>query len=423
MRADRRSSLALRTLPLALGLLAPAGVAAQEDAGFAGFQFNRSLPGARSLAMGGAFVALADDATAAYANPAGLTLLERPEVSIEGRRWRTTSAIADGGSVGPGGDVSGVGISEESATVDTLSFASYVHARRDARWAFAAYHHELANFEADLGSAGVFTPGGQLLGPYRFETDLEIAHFGLAGSWEAGESLRLGAGVSWYDFALDGTQTVFADPPDQDRVITRNFRRGDDSDIAFNVGLLWQAGLDWSVGLAWRQGPGFELEQIVRLGVGTPPLVESGAFEVPDQVAAGVAWQPNESLTANLEIDWVEYSALLEANRLGDAPGAGSFRLDDGYEVRLGLEYLFLLRRGDSIAVMAGAWLDPDHTLVFAGDCTPSCFRPAYFQDLGDDELHLSAGVGVKLGPIEVDAAADLSDRIDTFSLSTVVRF
>jgi hypothetical protein len=28
-------------------------------------------PGARSLGLGGAFVALADDATAAYANPAG----------------------------------------------------------------------------------------------------------------------------------------------------------------------------------------------------------------------------------------------------------------------------------------------------------------------------------------------------------------
>ena len=41
----------------------------------------------------------------------------------------------------------------------------------------------------------------------------------------------------------------------------------------------------------------------------------------------------------------------------------------------------------------------------------------------GPDELHVSAGVGVKLGAVEVDAAADLSERIDTFSLSTVVRF
>ncbi|MFN2441641.1 MAG: hypothetical protein ABR517_03050, partial [Thermoanaerobaculia bacterium] len=39
----------------------------------AGLTFNFRNPGARSLAMGGAFLGLADDATAAEANPAGLT--------------------------------------------------------------------------------------------------------------------------------------------------------------------------------------------------------------------------------------------------------------------------------------------------------------------------------------------------------------
>ena len=33
--------------------------------------------------MGGAFVGVADDATAAFNNPAGLTVLNRPEVSAE----------------------------------------------------------------------------------------------------------------------------------------------------------------------------------------------------------------------------------------------------------------------------------------------------------------------------------------------------
>ena len=51
------------------------------------FEFSFSNPGARSLGLGGAFAALADDATAAFANPAGLVQLVRPEVSIEGRSW------------------------------------------------------------------------------------------------------------------------------------------------------------------------------------------------------------------------------------------------------------------------------------------------------------------------------------------------
>jgi len=43
--------------------------------------FLRIGAGARALAMGGAFTAIADDATAAYWNPAGLTQLEKQEVS------------------------------------------------------------------------------------------------------------------------------------------------------------------------------------------------------------------------------------------------------------------------------------------------------------------------------------------------------
>src|SRR4030095_4476567 len=50
-----------------------------------GLQFNFGNPGARSLGMGGAFLGLADDASAAEANPAGLTILRKPEVSLEVR--------------------------------------------------------------------------------------------------------------------------------------------------------------------------------------------------------------------------------------------------------------------------------------------------------------------------------------------------
>ena len=40
--------------------------------------------GARALGMGGAFIAVADDATAASWNPGGLIQLERPEISLVG---------------------------------------------------------------------------------------------------------------------------------------------------------------------------------------------------------------------------------------------------------------------------------------------------------------------------------------------------
>ena len=53
--------------------------------------------GARALGMGGAFIGVADDATAASWNPGGLIQLETPEVSVVGaynNRTEDTTYIA-----------------------------------------------------------------------------------------------------------------------------------------------------------------------------------------------------------------------------------------------------------------------------------------------------------------------------------------
>src|SRR6185436_2563794 len=47
------------------------------------FRFNFNTPGARAMAMGGAYVGVADDATAADANPAGLCNLTTGQVFVE----------------------------------------------------------------------------------------------------------------------------------------------------------------------------------------------------------------------------------------------------------------------------------------------------------------------------------------------------
>lgn len=66
-------------------------------------------------------MALADDATAAFANPAGLVQLVRPEVSVEGRHWSFSTPFTLGGRAE--GLPSGFGIDNvvglRTATSDT----------------------------------------------------------------------------------------------------------------------------------------------------------------------------------------------------------------------------------------------------------------------------------------------------------------
>ena len=60
--------------------------------------FNPVGSGARALGMGGAFIAVADDATAASWNPGGLIQLETPEVSIVGAYFNRTEDLTFGES-------------------------------------------------------------------------------------------------------------------------------------------------------------------------------------------------------------------------------------------------------------------------------------------------------------------------------------
>ncbi len=83
----------IATVFLALALVAGEAWA---QAGLTTFQFSFSNSGARSLGLGGAFVPLADDATAAFANPAGLQQLVRAEISVKGRLWGYTTPFTVG---------------------------------------------------------------------------------------------------------------------------------------------------------------------------------------------------------------------------------------------------------------------------------------------------------------------------------------
>src|ERR1700740_1184789 len=88
------------SLFLAICALATVPLAAQNTdiESLSGLTFNFGNPGARSLGMGGAFLGLADDASAAEANPAGLTILRKPEVSIEARTFQEEQVFSTSGT-------------------------------------------------------------------------------------------------------------------------------------------------------------------------------------------------------------------------------------------------------------------------------------------------------------------------------------
>jgi hypothetical protein len=439
-----------------LSLSAAPLVAQSNDEIQSALQWNLSTPGARSLALGGAFLALADDATASYANPAGLAQLPRPEVSVEGRSWDFTSRFADHGHQ-PGTGVTGIGVDvvdglafgERHDRTNGVSFVSYVHGGGPLAW--SVYRHQLADFDASLVSHGPFagpreSPARAV--PARSHLELGIESYGAAVAYRPHPALSGGVDVSWQRFDLasrterfdrrdrtgdplvDGLTGGFFGPADflPDNVLNVQTLDGEDDDVTGSLGLLWRPAAAWSLGAVYRRGGdfGFEARFVQGPRGDAPGTVETsvggkGVFHAPDIFGAGVAWRPLDELVIALDWDRVRYSSLADdlVNVLLAARGEErAFSIDDADELHLGAEYQ-AVRWKTPVAFRVGAWRDPDHRLRYSGrnGVLRARFAP------GDDQIHVSGGLGVVLGRAQVDVAFDSSPLVDTLSLSTVARF
>jgi long-chain fatty acid transport protein len=412
-------------------------------------EFSFSNPGARSTALGGAFVALADDATAAFANPAGLVQLIRPEVSLELRKREYSTTYTEGGRAsgvptGWGLDtVDGLRTAISKETTSGLSFLSFVYPA--AKWSLALYRHQLADFSIATEINGLFGDAREG-GTRRWEdqlttTDLEIVGTGLSGAYRVSDRLSLGFGISHFSgrvdnrgatYAVDVYPDTFWEPNSflNERMWVTSTFEVDDSDLGFNLGVLWKFADSLRFGGVYRKGPRFHYDLINRAGplAGVPEGTILGAvtdrsITFPDVWGLGVAYRsPSGHLTVGFEWDRVEYSVIAESL---DSPlvDTSLATIDDANELHVGVEYVFL-QTNPLFAFRGGVWRDPDHRFRFLGGGDPfdDSFSAAIYRQ-GEDILHMTMGVGIAFRAFQIDVGADLSQNADVFALSAIYSF
>ena len=421
----------MKSLPIAMAsmlaaCLGPMVASAQE--GPLSLELSFSNPGARSMGFGGAFVALADDATAAFANPAGLIQLTRREVSIEGRLWNFKTPFTEGGRLtgqptGMGLDTDpGLRTAETSAELVDVSFLSYVYPRK--RWALAFYRHQLSSFESFSETQGFFAdpPLPARSNDFRRIADFDFTTHAVALAYRINERLSLGATVasasSEATFATVRYAPIQATLPDG--LYGRNaYNPGgleetdlaisNGTDLSFGLGALWRLSPSWSLGASYRQGPEVAFTTRELSGPAFEPSLPPetvlgttrGDLGLPDVFGLGAAYRsPGGRLTVACEWDRVEYSTIVDS--LGD--GATDATLDDGDELHLGAEWVFPSAT-PVVALRAGAWLDPDHRVRFTA--TGNELDRAIFRG-GEDELHLALGAGIAFDRFQIDRRGGL---------------
>ena len=341
-----------------------------------GFQVPEQ--GAGAVGMGMAFTGKADDLSAIYYNPAGLTQLHGTHVSLGIHGISVKATYTRTG-------FAGVDTKDDVIPVPLLAVST-------------DFGGKLKNIVAAFGVSVPFglrndygTDGAQ-----RYITtniSLQDIYIGPAVAWQISPMISVGGGVQYvYSAAKIATHVNYGgaiyrlllqtnpalnENPAYDGVM--EITDATASNIAGNLGILVKPNDQWRIGLSWRSGTKVDLEGDVTLTIpatvtqltGFQSLKTTGKTSVSlaQIVGLGVAYQPIPKLTVTSDLNWINWGIFKDYDfdfkdntvYFPDKPQPREW--DDTFSFRLGGEYWV----AEQIAVRAGYSFDknpiPDKSL------------------------------------------------------------
>lgn len=325
--------------------------------GFAGgYQINEH--GARAMGMGGAFVALASDASAVFFNPAGLAYQRGVNVLLGGTFIMPSTAFTSATPVRP-------------------------EAKMNSQTFFPPNAYFTYNMDDVTLGLGVFAPYGlgtewQPAWDGRYsavKTDLQALYINPSIGYRINDQWSIGAGVSF----ITGTATLnrktrtFSSlvgpvPSASDGDITLD---GTGSGFGFNLGVLYKPTKEFSIGVSYRSLAKVKYEgdakftNMQALTTWFPGGTGSVEIPMPTNLQGGLAYQvtPEFMISADLQfVGWSSFEKLTITlpngpNGPGGALGTAPLQKTqveienwkDSFIYRLGAEYTmesFTLRAG-----------------------------------------------------------------------------
>lgn len=356
-RARQRPTGARALLTFGGTLLVGSASAAVSDPNFG----SSPIPvgaGPRALGMGGAFSAVADDATASTWNPAGMTQLERPELGLSAG-WYRRRVARDGSDDDRRDDVD----------LDHASALLPFHAFGCQQTIGLAWQRQFDfGRTADVVSRVDDGMGAVTDQRVTIDQDGALASWGLSYAIELAPGLALGATLHLWGDGLTGrsryrkdvhevdtlTIDMFPLPPFVDTMFVDEHRESEVAEgYSAVLGLWWQALPALTVAAVVK--PGYELRLATEREVTITSMAGSTSqreriaarFHYPTSATLGLAWRHGDRDTIACDATWTQWSRyrLVEDGRTTSP--VNSFiphdRFDDGVAVRLGYEHLALL--------------------------------------------------------------------------------
>jgi len=456
--------------------VAPRADAVTDEEIYTGLRFPLQPPGARLAAMGGAGLALVDDAAAARVNPARLGAINAPEIVIEGsmRSSSTVSTDSDFTRFDPSiNPFAGTGFST-TVTDDgrtAPAYFSYAHPlkvlSRPLVVAFSRF--QAVDVSLDARSASRTTPlsappvpsgGDNVLRISEGQLDAEVVLYDLAAGWRLTPTFAVGASLTAGRLSLSSETTGLLSDPLQftgpgmsdprfsgpaAAPLSRTRSDGTDTDFAFSFGAWWRPHPAVSVGTTYHRGPRFGIPATSRDLSAMTRERFTNVVKQPDTEAAGIVWTPFyrsasanlQTLTFALDLERIEYGDVLEGLRAGENVLTRSdfvrrveYTADDALETHLGVEYRqsFLTW---TLALRAGGYTEHDAGLRLSsasGDVGALQGQSRAMEEDGflpgqHTRAHATFGAGARFYSLGFDVALDVSEHVHQLAASMTWRF
>jgi long-chain fatty acid transport protein len=377
----------------------------------AGFRLPEA--GVKAMGMGFAFTAQADDPSAIYFNPAGLTQLKGQNIMVGVTYVRENGAEFTGTT--PVDDASTGFTTVKSETQKTLNF-----------FIPNAYYTRTTNSGDVAYGVGIFAPFGlgqeynnkstSIFRNQITKIDLMTVVVNPTIAFKINEFLSVGAGIDW----MYGKATLGKTPwaPTLGGNLYESELKGDGDAWGYNFGLLLKATENFRIGANYRSPFTLKIKDgdvdlsnistnasVVGLLGGLTSTKASATIAMPATFALGAAYTVGR-LTVEVDADWTfwhSFGSLPVTLQDQRSPILVSTDTQKNWKdvcaLRFGGEY----RVTDPLALRAGIVYDPSP--VPADTMGP---------ELPDaDRMNYMVGAGYKVGPWTIDGAFMYIDKFD----------
>ncbi len=354
--------------------------------------FNPVGSGARALGLGGSFIAMADDATAASWNPGALTQLRTTELAVA---YSYTSLTEDNTfSTDP--QLSG----EQTINSNDINYLAFsVPCGADAcgkNMVFSVNYQRLYDLsrkwslQRDLDDTTFTSQSKEAI---QYQQRGSLAALGLAYAVQLTDELSIGVTLNlWSDGGLNDDWTLSNRTQEVGLAGAEPYNNMNQTNFAnefegtnFNLGALWQIFQEdetkLTLGFVYKSGFTADISQtrVIKSEnifptdpdfniISEATDTSEQKLKMPQSLGLGLAYQFSDNFTASVDVyqtSWSDF-VLTDANGvkrspLSNQPIEGS-EIDDTVQIRIGGEYRIISQDFGAqyiIPIRAGAFIDP----------------------------------------------------------------